>query len=579
MFSVQPPRRARTDYDFCSATNSKNAPKDASEPTLERITVKAVSVPVAQVPPAQRHVPVHRVIAQGPPTPSSPSSPLTSPPPQPRKRKSKSMPKGGLGDESDLPRDVKRLRTTSAPKKTTSRGSSRSENLAPSPEPIYRIGSRSRSTSSFPPLASEAPTFKRDWRTDEDGTPGERHLTSKSVVELLMKTYKAYFKNPQDPNDDSFEPHAINPPVVELEYPNRGASEQYILLAPKDVDHYNPIYDLESSLYTIVEYYCTEEQKALFGPIPMDTLSESTSRSSTPEPEPALPPVSSSPSKPNSEATFKRALDDEDGPAFVRILKEINQLLRSFKEVGPEKTNTLMEAPLKWRDAGFPNKVMMRIVEENYQRTVGPNVPKLRGYKAFSSTVYGELMPSLVDEIVRVTNMNEDSLFLDLGSGASLQTGCRSFGVELMPAPASVAVNGLRIGDMELEEGDMLKSRRLDELMAKADVVLVDNKVFTVKLNESLRPKFLDLKEGAIVVSLAPFVSSLNARMIERNLDDISTIFDVTEREYHSGSVSWGNGRGSYYIHKVDRMGYAEIRAKYESAHPRRVSRSREGDS
>ncbi|KAF5314076.1 hypothetical protein D9611_006918 [Ephemerocybe angulata] len=217
--------------------------------------------------------------------------------------------------------------------------------------------------------------------------------------------------------------------------------------------------------------------------------------------------------------------------------------------------------------------VLQQIVEENYQRTVGPNVPKLRGYKAFSSTGYGDLMPSLVNEI------------------ASLQTGCRSFGVELMPAPASVAVNvveqmkirarmwGLRIGDMELEEGDMLKSRRLDELMAKADVVLVDNKVFTVKLNESLRPKFLDLKEGAIVISLAPFVSLLNARMTERNLDDISTIFDVTEREYHSGSVSWGNGRGSYYIHKVDRTGYAEIRAKYESAHPRRVSRSRGGDS
>ena len=37
-------------------------------------------------------------------------------------------------------------------------------------------------------------------------------------------------------------------------------------------------------------------------------------------------------------------------------------------------------------------------------------------------------------------------------------------------------------------------------------------------VNESLRPKFLDLKEGAIVVSLQPFVSSLNARVTERNV-------------------------------------------------------------
>jgi hypothetical protein len=37
-------------------------------------------------------------------------------------------------------------------------------------------------------------------------------------------------------------------------------------------------------------------------------------------------------------------------------------------------------------------------------------------------------------------------------------------------------------------------------------------------VNEALRPKFLDLKEGAIVVSLKPFVSSLNARVTERNV-------------------------------------------------------------
>lgn len=37
-------------------------------------------------------------------------------------------------------------------------------------------------------------------------------------------------------------------------------------------------------------------------------------------------------------------------------------------------------------------------------------------------------------------------------------------------------------------------------------------------MNEALRPKFLDLKEGAIVISLKPFVSSINARVTERNV-------------------------------------------------------------
>ncbi len=102
-------------------------------------------------------------------------------------------------------------------------------------------------------------------------------------------------------------------------------------------------------------------------------------------------------------------------------------------------------------------------------------------------------------------------------------------------------------------------------------------------VNETLKPKFLDLKEGAIVISLAPFVSSLNARMTERNVrkikmflntshsfhdkvDDISAIFDVTEQHYRSGSVSWGNSGGSYYVHRVDRDGYAKIRERFENA-------------
>lgn len=282
----------------------------------------------------------------------------------------------------------------------------------------------------------------------------------------------------------------------------------------------------------------------------------------------------------------------QDGPLFLRAMKEINSILHSIKYpqvpndtlcAGPK--NPMMTVVESWTKTGMPKKVLMRIIEENYQRTVGPNVPKLKQYEAFSSTVYGELMPNLSSEMIEITQLKEDSLFLDLGSGvgnvvvqASLQTGCTSYGIELMPAPARVAEDmveqikvrcrmwGVKVGEMELEKGNMLTSKRVDELIAKADVVLVDNKVFEESLNEALRPKFLDLKEGAIVISLAPFVSSLNARVTERNVDDISTIFEVTERHYHSGSVSWGNSGGTYYLHRVDREGYAKIRERFESA-------------
>ncbi|KAF8824042.1 hypothetical protein HHX47_DHR9000438 [Lentinula edodes] len=434
-----------------------------------------------------------------------------------------------------------------------------------------------------------------------------------SVVRNLHKSYKAYFSNPADPDDSSFEPESY--PYVDLEYPNNAATERFLLLAPKDKDHYNPIMDLEQTLYTIVDYYLTPSQRALIGNVPSDLLTETVS-----------PPLSPSPSPPNSTASHassgsmssltslessshnefpqprvnycravQRAINTKDGPLFIKTIKKINSLLSSFKYPTPPSDpfepvpkNSLKERVATWSNSGgLPSKVLMRIIDENYQRCVGPHINKLRKYEAFTSKVYGEILPSLVHEILSLTKLNQDSLFMDLGSGvgnvviqSALQTGCKSYGIELVEGPAQVAKEmaeqfkarcrmwGVACGEIELEEGDMLESPRVAELLPKADVVLVDNKVFEEKLNEALRPKFLDLKEGAIVISLKPFVSSLNglnARVTERNVDDISAIFDVTERPYYPGSVSWGNNGGSYYIHRVDRVGYAEIRQKFES--------------
>lgn len=264
----------------------------------------------------------------------------------------------------------------------------------------------------------------------------------------------------------------------------------------------------------------------------------------------------------------QRAIHTQNGPLFLKAMGSVNHLLRTFKYpptpkdiFSPRPPNTLKQTVASWTERGIPKKVLLRIIEENYQRSVGPNVPKLKRYEAFSSTVYGELMPSLVYEMIQITKLNENSLFLDLGSGvgnvvvqASLQAGCTSYGIELLPEPANVAREmldhlkmrcemwGVRFGKVELEEGNMLESRRVDELIPKADVVLVDNKVFEESceqtffsyilyfglmiralVNEALRPKFLDLKEGAIVISLKPFVSSLNARVTERNVSMIAT--------------------------------------------------------
>ncbi|KIY47005.1 DOT1-domain-containing protein, partial [Fistulina hepatica ATCC 64428] len=386
-------------------------------------------------------------------------------------------------------------------------------------------------------------------------------------------------------------PHPTHPPTIELEYPNANASESFVLLQPKDKDHYNPIFDLEKTLYTIVKYYLTPEQQEPFGPIPDESLSELADRDDdapnddSSSDTDSLPP--SGRSGPSLLRSVQRAIHMHDGPLFVETMQTVNNILRDVKypvlpdDLIDNPADLPRHTPYKWTD--LPKDVLMRVLEENYQRCVGPHVPTLKKYEAFSSTVYGELMPSLSYEIVRLTKLHQDSLFLDLGSGvgqvvvqAALQSGCMGVGVEISEQPAEIAARmrtqfltrcrmwGLNVGEIEFEHNDMLTSARIDELLPEADVVLVDNKVFAETLNEALRPKFLDLKEGALVVSLKPFVSALNARVTERNVDDISTIFDVTEHRYGSGSVSWGPSGGTYYIHRVDREGYAHIREKFE---------------
>jgi H3 lysine-79-specific histone-lysine N-methyltransferase len=95
-------------------------------------------------------------------------------------------------------------------------------------------------------------------------------------------------------------------------------------------------------------------------------------------------------------------------------------------------------------------------------------------------------------------------------------------------------------------------------------------------VNERLRPKFLDLKEGAVLLSLTPF-SAPGARLTARNADDMRAIFDVRERRYRSGAVSWGAGGGAYYVHTVDRAGYAADYARWETGVDKGRSRSGKG--
>ncbi|KAI1785576.1 DOT1-domain-containing protein [Ganoderma leucocontextum] len=545
----------------------------------------------------------------------------------------------------------------------SSRYSSRASSLL-SAESASTPSTRATSVASVPP----APPPRECW-IDENGKPGDGFLSSEVVVRNLMKGYKQYFNNSLDPQDKSFDPHPTDYPKVDLEYPNTDAQESFILLAPKDKDHYNPIMCLESTLYTIIQYYLTPAQASLFGTLPKKDVTDDDkdkpddAQEDAPEPpyhsDPASPyPTSDAPSPPSSEVSIpssavscsslsshcslsslsatsissalslssicalscyarketadsppsvdylrllRRAIKQEDGLLFVQAMGAINTLLSLLKypplspdPFDPLPSNELRPMVRSW--TRIPKEVVHRIVDETYQRAVGPHIDMLKRYEAFSSEVYGELMPEFVTDLVRATGLTEESVFLDLGS--ALETGCTSYGIEIMPGPAKIARSqleqfktrcrmwGVRAGRVDLEEGDMLRSTKADELVKTADVVLVNNKVFLEPLNEALRQKFLDLKEGAIVVSLKCLMGSGRAAarersaspaLKERNLDDIGEIFTVTARPYRPGSVSWGGGGGEYFLQRMNREDYARRKMLFETsrAGSARVTRSR----
>jgi len=166
-----------------------------------------------------------------------------------------------------------------------------------------------------------------------------------------------------------------------------------------------------------------------------------------------------------------------------------------------------------------------------------------------------------------LVSLKPGSIFADLGSGvgnlliqASLQTGASSYGVEQMTTPSEFSslqleeakkrwrMWCLKGGDMKSWQGDFSEQEDIRTILKKADVVVVNNYAFTAATNDVLSLLFLDLPEGARIVSLKPFVPP-DFRLTERSLSSPRAILKTERRRFVTGCVSWMDGGGSYYIH------------------------------
>ncbi|KAF9966657.1 Nucleosomal histone H3-Lys79 methylase [Mortierella alpina] len=375
-------------------------------------------------------------------------------------------------------------------------------------------------------------------------------LHSDQIVAAAMGRYKNHFHMIVEDSDSTVasSPSSTGADTmhVSLEYPGKDSKEKFTLMKPflsrskaesDDKDEYNPIEDLVQTVRIIMEYFFDPRQyRALFGS-PTEGLYRSLTK-------------------------YKNR---KDGAQFLKAVEDFNVIMRKQKAQG-----TIQEY-LKQYGHRLPYDLVVHLLQQVYSRTVAARASKLNQYEAFSNNVYGEILPILTKEFIQRTKLDQSKVFVDLGCGignvvlqVALQTGAESYGVEIMDTPAKFAKKqakefearsrafGLSHGSVTMLHGDFLDTPGLPAILAKADVVLVNNYAFNSALNQSLLQLFLDLKEGCKIISLKTFVS-LDHKINVRNAGSVESILRVKKYPYYTNAVSWTHNGGEYYIATVDR--------------------------
>ncbi|KXL48284.1 hypothetical protein M433DRAFT_159097 [Acidomyces richmondensis BFW] len=369
-------------------------------------------------------------------------------------------------------------------------------------------------------------------RAFKDGT---RHLKFVHSADAISgESVSGKYYNPWDVKECA---------TIELQYPSKSVRERFQLKLAKDESDYKPMADIVEVIKVVSMYYFPDELQKKY-------LDEET----------------------GFERRLRRSYGAKDIPQFINVVQEYNHTLQSLLEEGTieREISRHRRLDLVWIEA---------ILNQINSRTVSSRAEILNRYKSGSDNVYGELLPPLISNVFKKTKLSQDQIFIDLGSGignvvlqAALEVGCESWGIEMMKNPCDFArlqaaefeartqLWGLDVGSVNLLEGDMTLHPEVPKILQRADVVLVNNQAFTPALNEKLINMFLDLKEGAQVVSLKPFVPE-GHKMALRNVDNVVNQFRQEKLQYWSSSVSWShNGNGSWYVATKDLRPLNEFR-------------------
>jgi [histone H3]-lysine79 N-trimethyltransferase len=330
-------------------------------------------------------------------------------------------------------------------------------------------------------------------------------------------------------------------PTVELQYPGSSYRERYNLVRSRDPSDFQPLNDIINVVKTVASNYVP----------PSDSIAPD---------DPTTGGVAQ-----RLETARSRGFKSKAGAqtAFISALDTYNSTLALSRGSGVVLSHLSGLHSLEF-------SLIETILNQIYTRTVSPSAHLLTHYENGTSFVYGELLPRFMSTIFRETRLNSSQVFVDLGSGvgnavlqAALEIGAEGWGCEYMKNPcdlaeaqsaefvARCALWGLAPGDINLLRGDFLIQPDILAVLKRADVVLINNRVFTADLNDKLKWLFLDLKEGCQIVSLRPF-REVDHKIQERHVDDPVNVLQVVQRYYPTKSVSWSEAAGDWYLSRKD---------------------------
>ena len=257
------------------------------------------------------------------------------------------------------------------------------------------------------------------------------------------------------------------------------------------------------------------------------------------------------------------AYDTSNDEYFIEMVKEYNKFIQKVPRY--KIINHLQN--LKKIPVSFIHDILQTV----YIRTIHPRANQLKHYEAFSNYVYGELLPNFLSKIFKQCNLNQSSIFLDLGSGvgncviqAALEYQCKlSAGCEIMKEASDLTeyqyrellerckIMGLKLSPVKfLLKQSFVANKAVENIIKDCDVLLINNFLFDMELNKEVEKLIQNVKVGCKIISLKSLRRPGYA-LDFYNTDNILSRLKVEKFNFEEDSVSWTHTGGEYYISTV----------------------------